>query len=263
MKPRVLAFRPRERVNESHAQAEEVGVVLKVIPLVATEAHRGAPIQGLLEALAHGHVDFAVFSSPTAFQHLLQAAPVNPKEVRGLLSRPRVVAIGLRTSQELRDFGLEPELPEDFSSLGLATYLQAQGIQRKAVVLLRSSRGSPDLVRDLRAEGAEVRDIPLYDLHPLTDEGTRQELKHALLGGRFQAYAFTSSLTVEAFFRIFQGDGTIPVVQRELRQKVVGAIGRPTAATLAQWGVEVVRPANASFRDLLNLLRERIGEKGL
>lgn len=263
MKPRVLAFRPRERVRESLAQAEEVGVALKVIPLVAVEAHGGAPVQGLLEDLARGHVDFAVFSSPTAFQLLREAAPVRPEELLGLLSRPRVVAIGLRTSQELQDFGLEPELPEDFSSRGLTAYLRAQGVQRKAVVLLRSSRGSPDLARDLQAEGAEVQDVPLYDLHPLTDEGTRRELKHALLGGRFQAYAFTSSLTVEAFFRTFQGTDAMPEVQRELGQKVVGAIGRPTAEALARWDVKALRPANASFRGLLALLRERISEKGL
>lgn len=263
MKPRFLAFRPKERVVESLEQAEEADVSLKVIPLVATKRHPGAPIQGLLTALAHGHVDFAVFSSPTAFQYLQSRAGRSQEEVRALLTRPRVVAIGERTAQELRDFTLRPETPKEYSSEGLVEYLAAQGVEGKGVILLRSSRGSRELVHRLREMGARIRDVPLYDLEPVADAEARRELQHAVLGGKFHGYAFTSSLTVEAFFRIFEAEGHTAPAQNELRAKAVGAIGAPTRQALEAWGIEAVVPSKASFRELLATLRAAAADKGL
>lgn len=263
MKPRVLAFRPRERIPESLEQAATVDVSLKVIPLVVAEPHPGAPVRHLIQALIHGHVDYAVFSSPTALRYLRASSPVAEEELRALLARPRLVAIGSRTAEELEEFGLRPEVPEEFSSGGLLTHLRREGVREKGIVLLRSDQGSPDLVHGLRAEGARVRNVALYDLRGTEDRDAWTEVKHAVLGGRFDGYAFTSSLTVRTFFRIFEEDGVVAVAQNELRAKVVGAIGKPTARSLADQGVEAVQPARASFRDLLALLRDRILKKAL
>lgn len=253
MQPRVLSFRPTERAEESQEAAEELGIALRNVPLVATEPNPSAAVGDALAALRAERVDFAVFSSPTAFRYLQEAVETG---LPRLLGRPRVVAIGRRTAQELRAQGLDPEIPSEFSSKGLASYLRNQGVGQKAVVLFRSDRGTPDLVRDLETDGARVRDVALYCLSLVTDADTRRLLRRSLLEEGFQGFAFTSSLTVEAFFR--NTEGARSAVRRALADGVVGAIGRPTAAALVRRDVEALRPPNASFRDLLTLLRDRI-----
>lgn len=259
MTPRVLAFRPRERVEESLLVAEDLGVSLKNVPLVATEPNPGAPVEGLLTALVHGHVDFTVFATRTAFEYLQSMSRRDKAELRALLTRCRLVALDEWVAQDLREYGLRPETPPDLTAEGLLEYLRDVGVADKGVVLIRSARGTRDVIYGLRAEGAKVRDMPLYQLRIETTEAGRQEVQNAVLGGKYAGYAFTDPLTVEAFFQIFGTDQVVEAARTELRAKAVGALDPPTMAALVDWDVEAIQGPQNTFRSLLAALVKRLG----
>ncbi|MFQ5837402.1 MAG: uroporphyrinogen-III synthase [Thermoplasmata archaeon] len=263
MTPRILAFRPRERVRESLEQAKELGVFLKVIPLLVTRVGRSPRLDDFLKGLAAREVDYAVFSSPGSFRFLQRASSLPKSQLVDQLSHARVVAIGDRTAEELRTSGLNPIQPAEFSSQGLLEFLCRDDITGRSVALLRSSEGRRELPDGLRSMGAHVVDVPLYELQRIEDVKVEAELKREVLGRGFHGFAFTSSLIVRTFFSIFERHGLVQEVVGELGEKAVGAIGRPTTEALDAWGIRPLRPSRASFRDLLALLKDHILAKSL
>jgi uroporphyrinogen-III synthase len=261
--PKILAFRPEERVAESLRQARELGVELKVLPLIYTARGREAGLEGFLRALSAGEVDYTVFSSPSSFRALKEYAEDAANDLVRRLKKARVVAIGERTASELRDAGLEPSQPAEFSSRGLLEFFRREDLKGRNVFLLRSSEGTDELPEGLSALGARVKDTALYELRPVSDRGVREELREAVLGARFHGYAFTSSMTVRTFFTIFEKEGLLVEALDELRGKLVGAIGGPTAEALLSRGVRSIRPPQACFRELLRVMRDRILAKTL
>jgi uroporphyrinogen-III synthase len=261
--PRILAFRPRERIHESLEQAQELGVELRVIPLIAARYRRSEELQKFLGDLEAGKVDYAVFSSPSSFRSLMRHVGASADAVREHLTKSRIVAIGDRTAAELEEAGLNTSRPVEFSSRGLLDYLKGQDLRGRSVYLLRSSEGTAELPEGLAALGARVRDVALYRLRPISHERVFEELRDAVLEGGFQGYAFTSSMTVHTFFSVFEEAGLLDEALTEVGRKVVGAIGRPTEEALLRRGIHSLRPPRASFRELLGVMRERILAKTL
>jgi uroporphyrinogen III methyltransferase / synthase len=158
--------------------------------------------------------DWLVLSSPSAARIFVAEARESGLDLRRL---PRILAAGSGTAEELRHFGLWPDLvPEsDFGVRGMAE--AASGRLAGAKVLrLRSDKAGGALAAELRERGALVDEAVLY-------------VNEALEGGElppFDAAFFASSSAVEAFVELW---GTGP-----LADKTIVAIGGPTEASLSE-----------------------------
>jgi uroporphyrinogen III methyltransferase/synthase len=100
----------------------------------------------------------------------------------------------------------------------------------KRVLLARARRASADLPRILRARGAEVTDVPVYETVE-GPESARGPLAEALTRG-IGAIVFTSGSTVRGFARLAGDPAHI------LRGTTVLAIGPTTAAVARLAGLD-------------------------
>ena len=98
------------------------------------------PLRGAVEAIAHGEIDIALFTTSIQVAHLLRIARemnLEPEMRRGL-ERILVGSIGPITSEELRERGLRPDFEPSHPKMGFLVNEVAQ----HAVELLEGKRRS-------------------------------------------------------------------------------------------------------------------------
>ncbi len=112
----------------------------------------------------------------------------------------------------------------------------------------RSDQGSAVLIDGLHEAGAYVHESVLYELCVPEEAGESVEFA---ANDALDAALFTSSLTVEHFLALAKKRGIEAEVREGLVGAVVGAIGSPTAETLAGAGLTVdIVPGSADFEAL-------------
>jgi len=125
-------------------------------------------------------------------------------------------------------------------------------VARKNIWVLRSAFGSSELTEGLQNSGATVNEIVLYTLKKLCGQQQRDFIRE-LVESDVAGALFTSAMTVRALFECADRIGMKEDLIERLANRVVGAIGKPTAEALGSYEVRVdVIPSNATFRKLVS-----------
>ncbi len=180
--------------------------------------------------------DWLVLTSPVAVRCFMQALAQTSVDIRSI---PKLMVCGPGTGRELADFNIKPDaVPEqEFSAEGLIQVARTVLQQGDLVLRLRSDRAGTELLEQLRQTGAEVDDMVLY----------RNEPVRAGEMPPFDAVFIASTSAVAAFLDQWGKDA--------LAGKTVVAIGKPTAAALANAGVaNVLVPQEATVEASLHTL---------
>ncbi|BBL67484.1 uroporphyrinogen-III synthase [Methanoculleus chikugoensis] len=118
-------------------------------------------VDAFVEAVHRGEFDCLFFSSA------LPAAVVGPKLERW----PRVIAIGPKTAEVLREFGIEAEVLPTFYSRDFVPYL-GEWLRGRTVGIPRADVPNPGLLGAIAAAGGTVREERVYALVPTGAELT-------------------------------------------------------------------------------------------
>jgi uroporphyrinogen-III synthase len=267
----VLVTRPEARAGDVAALLQEAGLEPVCLPLVETRPV--ADLSPLDRALARlSDYDWVAFTSARAAEIVLHRArrlgiPLGP------LATPRVCA-GPATATALVEGGWRADLV-----VAPYTAARAAGAMRPIlgggrgagpqagwpggarVLLPRAAAGRDVLATSLRAAGATVDDLPLYETVP--DPVRAAEAATRLLAGQFRAVLFFSPSAVEGLRRALStaSDGS----GASLPPGVLVACIGPTTADAAEgagWRVDVLAP-DTTARSLVDALAAHLGEESL
>jgi len=220
---RIAVTRAREQAGDLVRELEALGAEVVAAPTI-----RIAPLTDLAALRAAlsrvPPYDWIVFTSQNAVQVVCDRLPewdLSPRDV----ARAAVAAIGPATAEALVRRGVVPDLvPDRFVAEAVVTALVAQGDVRGKTVLLPRAREARDALPDgLRALGARVDVIPIYETIRETGDGSG--LAAEILAGTIDAVTFTSSSTVRGFV--------------ELVGSPAAVIGPVTAGTARELGIAV------------------------
>ncbi len=239
-RPRISVFRPDdERIADAVERLDALGADPVADPMLAVEPTGAAPAEGR----------YVVLTSKTGVE-LAAAAGWEPGDAT-------LVAIGPATAAAAREAGWTVDLvPDEYTSTGLVTALENEGVAGERVEVARSDHGSDVLLNGLRDAGADVHETVLYRLTRPEGSGESATLAAA---GELDAVAFTSSLTVDHFLDAAAERGVREAAIDGLNDAVVGAIGPPTAETAAGRGIDVdVVPDDADFDALARAVVEAV-----
>jgi uroporphyrinogen III methyltransferase/synthase len=241
--PKIAILRPDNRGEESERIARDLGFRPILAPSIAFREL--ALPEDLPERIERA--DCVVFTSATGAEIALRDG-----EVAELLKRSVLATIGPRTREALVERGLSVTVvPDSFSSKGLALSLAPKF---KRVLLLRSARGSPELVEILEEAGVEVDEVHLYDIAPSSDP----RLDWLILRGRPDVFAFTSGSTARNLIERAKELGAESDLRERLARAKVAAIGPPTEAELLRLGVRVdYVPKMYTFESMLKEIRRK------
>jgi len=254
-------------ITRPSGQAEEAAEIIRrqggkpyFIPTIEIKASTNLePIEKFIEELARGKVDFVVFMRVNGVPHLRAAAKIlqRENELREGLKKTTVLAVGPRTAQELQKYHIRVDLvPEKYTSEGVAQSLLERGVAGKIIRIPRTPAATPALIEKLKARGAAVEQVYVYESARPTDGTVTEQFYQDVAAGNIHAIVFGSSLCVKNLFQMLRKNVSAKNLLELLNAKVtVVAIGPVTAETLAEMGVKVdVMPKTHVFEEALAAL---------
>lgn len=192
--------------------------------------------------------NWVVFTSVNGVNCFMDRLKKNNAAIKKLKSI-RFAAIGSRTAQRLKRFGLKAELvPDQFRQEALGEEI-IKRLKRGARILLAQAEGSRDvLARMLKAQGFKVSILPIYRTMPVTNYKSR--LREMLLEGRIDIVTLTSSSCVRAFVSLTQDN-----LRKYLNKVVIAVIGPVCRDTAKKLGLKVdVMPKQYTIEGLTEAL---------
>jgi uroporphyrinogen-III synthase len=238
-KPVIAIMRPDMHLDSSVALLRSHGFDVIAAPMIELRDNRDSNFDGFVERVLACESDIVIFTSANGIAFML-AKIDDPERFVHALNRTSVVAIGSKTKRALETRGINVSLmPDLYSSKGIAELLR--GTEGKTVEVVRSAHGDPALITELEGsgDGVGVHETAVYKL-VLPDDGRQQRMIEDMTVAR--------SMGAEV--------GIVDV----LCERVVAAIGDPTADVLSGYGVSVdVMPEKFTFRDMIDALQERAG----
>ncbi len=170
-----------------------------------------------------------------------------------------VAARGPKPIAVLREAGVRIDLvPKEPTSRGLLEGLPEDQLRGRVVAVQLYGDENPLLVEGLRARGAKVLEIPLYEWALPEDQAPLVRLIQELIAGRIDVVAFTSSPQIEHLFvvadRLRQRDELVTALRQKVTVAVVGPI---CEAALAEHGiVPRVQPEKGTMGSLVHAIAE-------
>lgn len=178
---------------------------------------------------------------------LLAALPSVTVVCRG----PKPVAVLKRREVPIALTAREPhttaELLEALTGLDLAG---------KGIALIHYGERTTPLTDALRARGAQLTELCLYEWRLPEDIAPLEDILQRLIGGDVEAVAFTSQIQVRHLLQIANESGQAEALKTALNHRVVVAsIGPTCTATLVEFGVSpVVVPEHPKMGHLVAAL---------
>ncbi len=185
----------------------------------------GKPLLRLADMVSKGTIDILIFTSALGVEKFFEKAI--PKD------NVRIVCVGPKTADKVKEYGLQREIISNFSSEHFAEYLG--NLRGKNVGIARAEVPNEDLIASLKAKGAMVIEAPVYSLVPgKIITGTLNDV---------DAVIFTSAKSFE--FSGFESN--------EKKIKVI-AIGQKTANVMRKHGIEPDMVGNGTLENCLSLI---------
>jgi uroporphyrinogen III methyltransferase/synthase len=206
--------------------------------------------------LSGGPVDWLVLMSPNGAHLLFNILKSHGNLLPSIIGDFQMLAVGPRTKDALAKLGIHGvQMPDKFSSMGVADFLSTQGLEEKRILLARSSSADSSLARELVKNGALVETVNMYDSVIPSDTTSFKRFMDRIQRGEVQAILFTSSLSASNLFSMSKNYISLDETVRLIRGIRIGAIGPVTARKLSELGIPpTMMPATFIIDDALKEL---------
>jgi len=236
---RVLVPRTKDQAGPMVERLTRYGAVAEEVPTISVEPPRNPnQIERALRGLVEGRYAWIVFTSVNALKAVrgrLEAYGLDARAMSGV----KVAAVGEKTAQALRDWGIRPELVPsgEQSSRGLLVDWPAfdpDSDPLNRVFLPRADIATETLAEGLTELGWEAEDVTAY--RTVRAAPPAAPIREAIKSGAFDAVVFTSSSTVR---------NLVGIAGKPHPTTLVACIGPQTASTAQEHGmrVDVLAPA--------------------
>jgi len=237
---RVIAFESR-RANEIAELIRRQQGDAFVAPSM-----RESPIENNPEAFAfaerlfRGEFDMLIFLTGVGTRALdkVLASRYPPGAFAEALRKITVVARGPKPLAALREMQVPvavavPE-PNTWRELLAST---AQRAERR-IAIQEYGKPNPELLNGLRARGADVTPVRVYQWELPEDTGPLREAVRRIVDGRADVAMFTTSIQVSHLFQIAGEAGQEETLRSALRHMAIASIGPTTSEALEDYGLE-------------------------
>ncbi|WP_349827237.1 uroporphyrinogen-III synthase [Brevibacterium litoralis] len=248
---KVLVPRTKEQGASTRELLAGYGAEGTVVPTIVVQPPRTpTKIQKAIRALVDGDYQWVGFTSVNAVRAVRMRVTELGLDVRALAGL-KVAAVGGRTADSLREWGIEPDLVPsgEHSARGLLAEWPDFDPEIDAlgrVLLPRADIATDVLVDGLLDRGWDVDDVTAY--RTVRAAPPPAPVRESIKSGEFDAVLFTSSSTVR---------NLVGIAGKPHRNTVVACIGPATAQTARDHGLTVdVLAAEANLGSLVEGLAD-------
>jgi len=233
----VVVTRARAQASDLRGALEALGARVIEMPVIRIQPTTASP-QVSAAMAAMGQHDIVILTSPNGVDALGAAMAAHGVDARHLRPDQTFVAIGPATADALLGIGIRADVvPERFVGEAVLEALAGTPVEGRRVLIARARHARPVIADGLRARGAIVDDVPLYETLAVRppDDVVQAALDADII-------TFTSSSTVT---------NTLDVLDPGQRARiasgpVVASIGPITSQTARDAGLEVAVEAGTS-----------------
>jgi uroporphyrinogen III methyltransferase/synthase len=197
-----------------------------------------------------------IFTSVNGIAPFMERLKTARRDVRAL-AHLQIGAIGPRTAEELRRYGLTADLiPSEYQAEGMVAAMSRHELRGTKVLIPRAEVAREMLPEQLRAQGATVDVIAVYRTVP--PEAGLSRLKEQIQAGAIDVITFTSSSTVTNFVDLIGG---AQEARRLGAKTTIACIGPITARTAEEYGLPVtIMPGENTIPALAQAIVRFYGE---
>lgn len=270
---RVIAFESR-RANE----IAELIRRQRGEPFIAPSM-REAPIENntaafeFAERLFRGEFDMIIFLTGVGARalHEVIGSRHPPGRFSDALRQITIVARGPKPAAALREMQVPVAVTVPEPNTWRELLSAIEGRPEKRIAIQEYGKPNTDLVEALRARGAQVTPVPVYQWDLPEDVAPLHEAARRIAQHEVDVVLFTTSIQLEHLFRIAKEDNLEGALRDGLARTVVASIGPTTSETLRDFGIQpdlepthpkmgfLVKETAAKARSLLERKRIRNG----
>jgi|SRR5580704_6383453 uroporphyrinogen-III synthase len=233
---------------------------------ICVPAVREAPLEcadevsAFIDRLAVGGYHAVVFLTGVGVKALFKEAAGLGRgdELSGALKTVTTICRGPKPSAALRQNGIQISIsaPEPFTTKELMEAAADFDLDGRRVCLLHYGQRSAELMAALKARGAFVDELCLYEWQMPEDTGPLEKLIGLIIEGRIDSVAFTSQVQIVHLFQVAAEIGKNADLKQSLNTKtVVASIGPTTTACLSSFGISPrIEPEHPKMGYLINAL---------
>ena len=190
--------------------------------------------------------DWLVLTSVNTVRYFFQRLEICGLDARALATC-RVCAVGPKTAEAIRAFGIRPDLvPQDYKAEGVVAEFGKQDLSGKKILFPRADRAREIIPSELLKMGAHV-DSPVAYRNILPDKLPPEALL-ALEKRSLDCITFTSSSTVKNLAAMLGNELLVDM----LKGVAVASIGPVTSETCRELGLKVdIEPPRFTLRELV------------
>jgi uroporphyrinogen-III synthase len=208
-------------------------------------------------------VDIVVATTGIGFRGWMEAADTwgLAEALTGTFGRATLIARGPKARGAIRASGLHDAWsPASESSSEVLEHLLAEyDLEGRRVAVQLHGEPLPDMVQTLRAQGADVIEVPVYRWIPPPDPAPLHRLVESVAVAGVDSVAFTSAPAAASFLATADEAGYGAAVRSALRESVVPAcVGPVTAGPLVAEDIPVIQPGRSRLGALVREIVEQV-----
>jgi len=191
------------------------------------------------ERLFHGEFEMMILLTGVGTRLLGQVIETRypPGSFAEALRKLTVVARGSKPMTVLREWKVPAAIvvpePNTWHEILAAT----EGRPERRIAIQEYGRPSPDLIDGLRARGAEITSVPVYQWDLPEDLEPLREAVRRIAHGGFDVAMFTTSVQVPHLLRIAAELKLENRLRAALDHMLIASVGPTTTETLADFGI--------------------------
>lgn len=147
-----------------------------------------------------------------------------------------IAARGPKPVAALREMGLTPAVVAPEPNTWRELLKALEGRPEKSFAVQEYGRSNEELLEALRARGAEVTPVRVYQWDLPEDTATLREAARRLAAGEFDVALFTTSIQIDHLMRVAAELGVEPAAREGLSRARIASIGPTTSEALEEFG---------------------------
>jgi uroporphyrinogen-III synthase len=187
-----------------------------------------------------GDVDMVIFLTGVGARLLNQVLETRypPGTFQNALRQVTVVVRGQKPAGVMREWGVPIAISVPEPNTWREVLSATEGRPERRIAVQEFGRTSGELIDGLRARGADVTTVPVYQWDLPLDTGPLKEAIHKLARGEFDVILLTTSVQMQNLLRVASGEGLEGETRQALGRVVVASVGPSTSETLRELGIE-------------------------
>lgn len=192
------------------------------------------------ERLFAGEFDMMIFLTGVGTRALSRvlASRYPTEQFPAALRRITTVARGPKPSAALREMNVPVTISAPEPNTWKEVLEQTRDRTEARIAVQEYGRSNPELLEGLRARGAEVTSVRVYQWQLPEDVGPLREAAGRIAAGDAGVVLFTTAIQVVHLFRIAAEEGVEGAIRKRLAEMVVGSIGPTTSEMLEEYGIQ-------------------------